>query len=141
MVFISQHLELCTGHVAGQNHLFIRNVNFRSQFKLKAGEEKEIFQFLLLICDICNEAWFQAPYAVTAPATDPSLLRQAAEYRTKGNTHATVTAFNCHLWYLGEITIGLACFDPQIDFSKQQAIVSNMQRLQAGLDHPSTTKT
>ena len=43
---------------------------FRSQFKLKAVEEKGIFQFLLFICDVYIEAWFQAPRGVIAPAND-----------------------------------------------------------------------
>ena len=109
---------------------------FRSQFKLKAGEEKGIFQFLLFICDVYIEAWFQAPRAVTAPANDLRLLRQLSEYRNQAIRQATVTAFNRHLWYLSEITIGLAFFDPQIDFSEKQTMISNMQRVQAGSDHP-----
>ena len=92
---------------------------FRSQFKLKPVEERGIFQFLLFVCEIYTKAWFEAPNPISAPANDLCLLRQISQFRNQDIRLAAAAAFKRHLWYLSEVTVGLAFFDSDIDIKKR----------------------
>jgi hypothetical protein len=69
-IYISQHLELCTGHAAWLESF----IHSKRGFKLKAGEEKGISQFLLFICDVNIETCFQALRAGTMHANTKTSL-------------------------------------------------------------------
>lgn len=99
---------------------------FRSQFKLKASEEKGIFNFLLFVSDVYMIAWFEAPLPVSAPANDLMLLRQLSLYENPVVREEAVVAFSRHLWYLSERMVGLALLDPNVDEQEKILMVSNM---------------
>src|SRR6218665_48803 len=56
--------------------------------------------------------WFVANVAVSARANDLEFTKRLVTYEDKSISKAAGTAFSRHLWYLSEIMISLAFFDP-----------------------------
>ena len=48
---------------------------FKAQFKLKASEERGIFQFLVFVSELYIQHWFEAPLATKAPANDLNFIQ------------------------------------------------------------------
>jgi hypothetical protein len=103
---------------------------FRTQFKLKAVEERGILQFLLFVSEIYIQAWFEAPSPVSAPANDLQFLQQLTRYRNQEISNATTVAFKRHLWYLSDILVGLAFFDPAVGIQEKIQMVQNREEQQ-----------
>lgn len=108
---------------------------FKSQFKLKAAEEDGLLKFILFISEVYIQAWFEAPSSVSAPANDLRFVNQLTEYRDSDICKATADAFKRHLWYLSEVTVGLAFFDPKISIEEKNEMITMMNK-QAGSEIP-----
>jgi hypothetical protein len=92
---------------------------FRSQFKLTRVEETGIFQFLLFISDVYIQAWFEAPSSATVPANDLTFLEKLSMVSNTDIRIVTTGAFKRHLWYLSEVTVGLAFVDCNISVNEK----------------------
>ena len=64
-----------------------------------------------------------ATVAVSAPANDLEFIKRLVTYEDKSISKAASTAFSRHLWYLSEIMISLAFFDPDTCLSEKRDIV------------------
>ncbi|KAK0041420.1 hypothetical protein Bpfe_029139 [Biomphalaria pfeifferi] len=93
---------------------------FKSQFKLKASEEKALVTFYLFVVEVYVEAWFQAPFSVYAPANDLHLLGQLTSYKNPTICEATSVAFRRHLWYLSELLVCFAFFDERVGLEERR---------------------
>lgn len=109
---------------------------FRSQFKLKLSEEQGMFTFLLFVSKIYLQAWFEAPNPVSAPANDLRFLQQLSMYEHHGVKEAAVVAFSRHLWYLSEVMIGLAFFDPNVELQEKEKMIRNLHEKEGSEELP-----
>jgi hypothetical protein len=109
---------------------------FRSQFKLKASQQNGLFYFLLFVSDVYMRAWFEAPLSAAAPANDLRFLRQLSLYGNPVVSEAAVTAFSRHLWYLSEVTVGMALFDPSVDDHEKLLMLKNTREKEGSNEPP-----
>ena len=100
---------------------------FRSQFKLTRVEETGIFQFKLFISEVYIQAWFEAPSSASAPANDLAFLKKLSMVSNSDIRTVTTNAFKRHLWYLSEVTVGLAFFDRNISADEKRDMITEMK--------------
>ena len=100
---------------------------FQSQFKLTRAEETGIFQFLLFISEVYIQAWFEAPSSASAPANDLAFLKKLSMVSNTDIRTVTTNAFKRHLWYLSEVTVGLAFFDRNISVDEKRDMITEMK--------------
>ena len=103
---------------------------FKKQFKLKLSEEQGLFQLLCFVSSTYMKLWFQAPQPARAPSNDLQFLKDLEKYNSVNSVigKAAKKAFSRHLWYLNEITVGLAFFlDENIDPKQKVQMLKNMQ--------------
>src|SRR6218665_4067843 len=64
--------------------------------------------------------WFVANVAVSAPANDLEFIKCLVTYEDKSISKTASTTFSRHLWYLSEIMLSLAFFDPDTCLSEKR---------------------
>ena len=84
---------------------------FRIQAQLDPSESEKLLNVCWFIVSCYVEAWFDAPYASSAPRADLLVISRLDEFATVhvAGAHAA-KKFSNHLWYLSEELIGLAIF-------------------------------
>src|SRR6218665_2499361 len=89
---------------------------FRSQFKMTARELSALGEFCV--------------FAVSAPRNDFQLIRDLYGYRNinAAISKAAFKSFSGHLWYLNEVLIGLAFFDPNVPVEMKTAMVAALRK-------------
>ena len=106
---------------------------FRSQFSMNKRELTAMQRFALFSVRVYIRAWFQAPLAAAAPSNDLSFLKQLISYEDKHISKAAVIAFSRHMWYLSEVLVSLAFFDPNIDvLMKRQMVLALSENESSG---------
>src|SRR6218665_67700 len=73
----------------------------------RTGQHQAMFCLCLYV-----RPWFVANVTVSAPANDLEFTKRLVSYEDKSISKAAGTAFSRYLWYLSEIMISLAFFDP-----------------------------
>lgn len=99
---------------------------FRSQFKLTAKELSGLKQFNLFITSVYLQAWYSCPSAASAPRQDLDMLHKLVEYKQINErvANAALNTFGRHLWYINEITVGLAFFDDDVSVETKVLMVN-----------------
>lgn len=72
--------------------------------------------------------WNEAPLAIHGPQNDVDFPEKLGKYPMPAMAKAATNAFHRHLWYLSEHLVGLALFDPRVECSVKQMMVSNLRR-------------
>ena len=78
--------------------------------------------------------WFQAPSAVAAPANDLRFCRELSSYDNITIQKAATEAFGRHLWYISEVLVGLAYFDPSVSEEEKSMMVHNMSQQEGSVN-------
>src|SRR6218665_270955 len=107
---------------------------FCSQFVMKKRELANIKRYSVFAVSLYVRPWFVANVAVSAPANDLEFIKRLVTYEDKSISNAASTAFSRHLWYLSEIMILLAFFDPDTCFSEKRDMVKALDV--AGSENP-----
>ena len=89
-----------------------------------------IFAANLVICVFLTKhylfSWFTAKDASVAARKDLTLLKELALHEDHMIKEVGTNAMNRHLWYLYEVTVGLALFDEGVTNNDKLKMVSNM---------------
>jgi hypothetical protein len=103
---------------------------FRSQFKLTSRELSGLQQFNLFIVSVYLQAWYLCPSAASAPRQDLQMLQKLVEYKQLNErvANAALNTFRRHLWYISEITVGLAFFDDDVPVETKVLMVAALMR-------------
>lgn len=89
---------------------------FRYEIDLDDEIIDKLERFCLFVAVIYIKFWNQCPVAVDAPINDLQFLKEIDFYRQIDDTvaSAALTAFQRHLWYLGDELIILALFSDKV---------------------------
>src|SRR6218665_403014 len=101
---------------------------FRSQFKMTARELSALGEFCVFVVKVYLKAWYSA---VSAPRNDLQLIRDLYGYRNinAAISKAAFKSFSAgHLWYLNEVLIGLAFFDPNVPVEMKTEMVAALRK-------------
>jgi hypothetical protein len=103
---------------------------FRSQFKLTSKKLNGLQQFNLFITSVYLQAWYTRPSAASAPRQDLQMLKKLVEYKqlNERGANAALNTFRRHLWYISEITVGLAFFDDGVSAETKVLMVAALTR-------------
>lgn len=76
------------------------------------------------------EAWFRSPMPAAAARNDLKMIKNLLEFAKKDKTagNAALCKISSHLWYVSEITVGLAFFDEEIIDSVKRKMVASLQK-------------
>ena len=68
--------------------------------------------------------------------TDLLLLGELESYKKTNEAvaNAAIKSFSGHLWYLSEILVGLAFFDPEVSHERKSAMVAALDKITT--EHP-----
>lgn len=101
---------------------------FRKQIKIETFEPPKllIVCYFIVLCYI--EAWFNAPFAPSAPRSDLQLVSRLEEFSRIHLDAATAAKnkFAGHLWYLSAESLGLAVFDEGLPDDEREALVHSI---------------
>lgn len=84
-----------------------------------------VYQVCLFVAEHYVKAWFSARNAASAPRDDLVLL-QTLETANQ----AAYKTMSRHLWYLNEISVGLALFDEDLDPEEKRDMVHSMNNVE-----------
>lgn len=103
---------------------------FRKQLQIKKKGMDDIRRFLVFILKVYLEHWFMANQAVSAPRNDLRLLKKLNELLEiiPLTAQATIAKMKKHLWYVSEVLIALAFFDPDVPNEIKRRMVGNLER-------------
>ena len=93
------------------------------------NEEKGIADICLFTVLLYVNAWFQAPYAPSAPRTDLQLLKAIHKYKEKNAAiaGAALKKILGHLWYLSKELVTLAFFDDTVSDECKRHMITALQ--------------
>ena len=109
---------------------------FRRQFRLTAAEATGIRRAVVFVVSSYTAAWFQAPFAAAAPATDLGFLKALVAYPDRSLSKAVVPVFMRHLWYLSERLVLVALFDDDVPLATKRAMVAASRDREGSEDPP-----
>ena len=64
---------------------------------------------------------------MSAPASDLRFLNKLSEFKNNDIRMVTTEAFRRHLWYLSEVTVGLALFDRNVTIEEKKSMITQMK--------------
>jgi hypothetical protein len=96
---------------------------FQSQFKMTQREKSGMKRFAAFAVSLYVRSWFLASVSTAAPASDLWFLKQVVQYEDQAIREAAIKAFSRHLWYLNEILVSLAFFDPETSLQDKRDMV------------------
>lgn len=92
----------------------------------------DLFQNFIDICTwvikVYIKPWYTCTNSLTAASNDLTFLKQLSAYRyvDEAIAETTVNKFSRHLWYLSELLVPIAMFDPNIDCDTKEAMKAHM---------------
>ena len=87
---------------------------------------EKLTDFCVFVVRYYVRAWFSANSAAAAPQTDLSLLKELASDKNQAIRKVGTTSLSRHLWYLSEVTVGLALFDDEVPNQEKREMVHCM---------------
>ena len=103
------------------------------------GLEK-LGEFCVFLARYYVRAWFSARCPVSAPRQDLTLFKALQEEDNEVIRNAGTKTLARHLWYLSEVTIGMALFDEEMPIDEKKAFVANMKTVGGSENPPSRIK-
>lgn len=100
---------------------------FRQQVLLTAKEKTGLLRMVLFVSFIYAKAWFRAPMSTSAPAHDLRFIISLNSYPDRELAKETSKVFGRHLWYLGQILVGLAFFDEALSIDVKTKMIDALQ--------------
>lgn len=100
--------------------------------KLKLFTAQEMMGFIrfnIFVIKCYLKYWFTCSLAAYAPLNDLKLIKDLKEFRQLDRpiTDAVLGKLSNHLWYLGDILVGFAFFDPRIDVETLKKMVAALK--------------
>lgn len=102
---------------------------FRDVFRLTAPEMSAIREICAFVLIVYLEAWFEAPFANSAPNNDLNFVKKLHDFG-KINFSVSKVAMkkmSNHLWYLGPESAAMAFFDEKVSDDMKRKMVFNIQ--------------
>ena len=75
-------------------------------------------------------AWFSATCSAKAPRNDLHLYKALAKETNKAISESGLKVLKRHMWYLSEITVGLALFDDELSLEEKRNAVTNLRNVE-----------
>lgn len=105
-------------------YLFREEMEFSDEFRVK------LLEFALFVAVIYCKFWNRCTNAPDAPVNDLELIKELRQYSTHNPNmaNAVLTAFEKHLWYLGDELVPISLFSDKVsidDKNKMRRIISN----------------
>lgn len=107
----------------------LRESQMRENFRIKLTD------FCLFIVRYYVQAWFYATSAAAAPRIDLTLMKKLNQHTNKAIKSAGTSALSRHLWYLSEVTVGLALFDDGVSDMEKKIMVQRINDVE-GSEEP-----
>ncbi|XP_039443340.1 uncharacterized protein LOC120423555 [Culex pipiens pallens] len=98
----------------------------RGQYPGEDGFPEQLKRFVTFILKVYLEGWYKAPLATSAPRNDLEFLEKLDNYPDREIGEATYAKMVTHLWYLSDINIGLAFFDPKVSDETKKEMFSRL---------------
>lgn len=114
---------------------------FRAQFFQSARSSREVTklrQICIFIILFYVKIWFNAPYAITAPQQDLSLMQRLIQFQVThpNEAKAALGKLRRHLWYLTEKLAVLAFFDPTVPNDTKLKMVHAIKDRESPIEQP-----
>lgn len=103
--------------------------NQRNVFNLTKREESQFQRFVLNGALLFTKVWIESPLAAEASSNDLNLWLNLKKYETIDFELSTAArhVLERHLWYLSDLTVGLALFSDVVIYSEIKSIVNGMK--------------
>lgn len=107
----------------------IRLFLFRHQYKLSASIQNGLRDFCCFCIKVYVKYWFTCENPLSAARNDLHMLKDIKGYHTVHSkiSQVALTTMMRHLWYLGEINIGFAFFDDEINISTKTKMIASLK--------------
>lgn len=99
---------------------------FRKQFFRDENFQSALKRFVMFLLKFYVIYWFRCTKAVTAPRIDLELLQNLSFFEDREISENVANKMKNHLWYLGEINVGLAFFDPELSLKVKKLMVRRL---------------
>ena len=93
-------------------------------------------EFCIFLAQHYVRAWFTAPSAASAARHDLAFFKAMETETNEVIKKAGMKTLGRHLWYLSEVTIGIALFDEELSFDEKKQFVANMETVDGSDDPP-----
>lgn len=103
---------------------------FRSQINLSDNEIEGLVNFNHFVVSVYLKNWFKCVLATQAPLNDLDLVKDLHSYRQHNEaiSEAGLKKMTDHLWYLGDILVGLSFFDDRHSDRTRREMLTNLQK-------------
>lgn len=103
---------------------------FRSQLNLCDNEIDGLINFNHFVVTVYLKNWFTCVLASQAPVNDLDLIGDLHSYREKNQaiSEAALNKITDHLWYLGDILVGLSFFDDRNNDRTRKEMLKNLEK-------------
>lgn len=103
---------------------------FRSQCNLTAKQNDSLRDICIFLVVLYTKAWFECPYAVSAPNHDLNFIKKTIDFAKKDKvvSERVLAKFSNHLYYLSEEALGLAFFDKDVSIEEKRKMVLALER-------------
>lgn len=103
---------------------------YRDQIELLRGKLDAIRRFILFVLKVYVKSWFTACLPIVAPRNDLALLKRINSINEiiPSTAQITMKKLKSHLWYLSEVLVALAFFDPHVPLPTKREMVANLTR-------------
>lgn len=102
---------------------------FREQFPILTEQNiSGLLKMCIFVVDVYVRAWYDAPYAASAPRSDLQLAADLKRFASVDQNAAAIglQKLQGQLWYLSEELIGLAVFDTGLPDEERESLVQSI---------------
>ncbi|KAG0711005.1 hypothetical protein GWK47_021650 [Chionoecetes opilio] len=103
---------------------------------VKATVPPKLDEFCIFIVRYYIRAWFSAACSANAPRNDLDLYKALAKETNKAIRESGLKALGRHMWYLPEVTVGLALFDNEMPLEEKRNVVANLRSMEGSEEPP-----
>ncbi|KAG0724209.1 hypothetical protein GWK47_000472 [Chionoecetes opilio] len=103
---------------------------------VKAAVPSKLDEFCNFIVRYYIRAWFSAACSANAPRNDLDLYKALVKKTNKAIRESGLKALGRHMWYLSEVTVGLALFDDEMPLEEKRNVVANLRSMEGSEEPP-----